>query len=150
MGLIFVIVNLLDVLFVFVQCWIDVVYFFLQIVCFICELVEVCIVDIKFGWRSLFGVLRAVKIEYTVNEEVNDVRQRYVVVVLDVFEVYLVIDNILVFANVIVDCILCLLKYIRGLGMYSLLYFIKQENVYMCRKYVLCNICLINENLYLK
>lgn len=85
-----------------------------QIVCSICELVEACTADIKSGWRPLFGALRAVKIEYTANEEVNDARQRHVAAVLDVFEVYLATDNILVFANATVDCILCLLKYIRG------------------------------------
>ncbi|XP_061176274.1 brefeldin A-inhibited guanine nucleotide-exchange protein 3-like [Saccostrea echinata] len=87
-----------------------------QIVCSICELVEACTADIKSGWRPLFGALRAVKIEYTTNEEVNDARQRHVAAVLDVFEVYLSTDNVLVFANATVDCILCLLKYIRGPG----------------------------------
>lgn len=85
--------------------------------CSICELVEACTADIKSGWRPLFGALRAVKIEYTANEEVNEARQRHVAAVLDVFEVYLATDNILVFANATVDCILCLLKYIRGPGM---------------------------------
>ncbi|XP_060081313.1 brefeldin A-inhibited guanine nucleotide-exchange protein 3-like [Ylistrum balloti] len=87
-----------------------------QIVCSICELVEACTADIKSGWRPLFGALRAVKIEYTTNEEINEARQRHVAAVLDVFEVYLGTDNILVFANATVDCILCLLKYIRGPG----------------------------------
>ena len=86
--------------------------------CSICELVEACTADIKSGWRPLFGALRAVKIEYTANEEVNEARQRHVAAVLDVFEVYLATDNILVFANATVDCILCLLKYIRGPGMF--------------------------------
>jgi len=57
-----------------------------------------------------------VKIEYTTNEEVNEARQGHVAAVLDVFEVYLNTDNILVFANATVDCILCLLKYVRGPG----------------------------------
>ncbi|XP_069142688.1 brefeldin A-inhibited guanine nucleotide-exchange protein 3-like isoform X2 [Argopecten irradians] len=87
-----------------------------QIVCSICELVEACTADIRSGWRPLFGALRAVKIEYTTNEEINEARQRHVAAVLDVFEVYLGTDNILVFANATVDCILCLLKYIRGPG----------------------------------
>ncbi|KAJ8315611.1 hypothetical protein KUTeg_007761 [Tegillarca granosa] len=87
-----------------------------QIVCSICELVEACTADIRSGWRPLFGALRAVKIEYTTNEEVNEARQRHIAAVLDVFEVYLNTDNILVFANAAVDCILCLLKYVRGPG----------------------------------
>ena len=56
------------------------------------------------------------KIEYTTNEEVNEARQRHIAAVLDVFEVYLNTDNVLVFANATVDCILCLLKYVRGSG----------------------------------
>ena len=72
--------------------------------------------EIKSGWRPLFGALRAVKIEYTTNEEVNEARQRHVAAVLDVFEVFLNTDNVLVFANAAVDCILCLLKYVRGPG----------------------------------
>ncbi|KAK3098836.1 hypothetical protein FSP39_023524 [Pinctada imbricata] len=87
-----------------------------QIVCSICELVEACTADIKSGWRPLFGALRAVKIEYTTNEEVNEARQRHIAAVLDVFDVYLNTDNVLVFANATVDCILCLLKYVRGSG----------------------------------
>lgn len=79
-------------------------------------MVEACTNEIKSGWRSLFGALRAVKIEYTTNEEVNEARQRHVAAVLDVFDVFLDTDNILVFANAAVDCILCLLKYVRGPG----------------------------------
>ena len=56
------------------------------------------------------------RIEYTTIEEVNEARQRHVEAVLDVFDVYLNTDNILVFANATVDCILCLLKYVRGPG----------------------------------
>ncbi len=78
---------------------------------------EACTCEIKSGWRPLFGALRAVKIEYTTNEEVNEARQRHVAAVLDVFDVFLNTDNELVFANAAVDCILCLLKYIRGPGM---------------------------------
>ncbi|XP_053398071.1 brefeldin A-inhibited guanine nucleotide-exchange protein 3-like [Mercenaria mercenaria] len=87
-----------------------------QIVCSICELVEASASDIRSGWRPLFGALRAVRIEYTTVEEVNEARQRHVEAVLDVFDVYLNTDNILVFANATVDCILCLLKYVRGPG----------------------------------
>ena len=90
--------------------------FFPQIVCSICELVETSASDIRSGWRPLFGALRAVRIEYTTIEEVNEARQRHVEAVLDVFDVYLNTDNILVFANATVDCILCLLKYVRGPG----------------------------------
>lgn len=87
-----------------------------QVVCSICELVEACTAEIRSGWRPLFAALQAVKIEYTLNEEVNEARQRHIAAVLDVFEVFLNTDNILVFANAAVDCILCLLKYVRGPG----------------------------------
>ncbi|CAH1799775.1 unnamed protein product [Owenia fusiformis] len=85
-----------------------------QIVCSICELVEACTTEIRSGWRPLFGALRAVKIEYTTNEEVNDARQRHIAAVLDVFDVFLNTDNVFVFAHAAVDCILCLLKYVKG------------------------------------
>ncbi|XP_064617857.1 brefeldin A-inhibited guanine nucleotide-exchange protein 3-like [Liolophura sinensis] len=87
-----------------------------QVVCSICELVEACTAEIRSGWRPLFAALRAVKIEYTANEEVNEARQRHVTAVLDVFDVFLSTDNVHVFANATVDCILCLLKYVRGPG----------------------------------
>jgi len=87
-----------------------------QVVCSICELVEACASNIRSGWKPLFGALRAVKIEYTANEEVNESRQQHVAAVLDVFNVFLATDNVVVFANAAVDCILCLLKYVRGPG----------------------------------
>ena len=68
------------------------------------------------GWRSLFGALRAVKIEYTVNEDVNEARQHHIASVLDVFNVFLDTDNVSVFSNAAVDCILCLQKYVHGTG----------------------------------
>lgn len=77
---------------------------------------EACAAEIRSGWRPLFGALRAVKVEYTANETVNEARQHHIAAVLDVFDVYLNTDNILVFANATVDCILCLLKYVRGPG----------------------------------
>ena len=81
-----------------------------------CELVEGCATEIKSGWRPLFGALRAVKLQLTASEEVNEARQRHIGAVLDVFEVFLNTDNVWVFANAAVDCILCLLKYVKGPG----------------------------------
>jgi len=86
------------------------------VVCSICELVEACASNIRSGWKPLFGALRAVKIEYTASEEVNETRQQHVAAVLDVFNVFLAVDSVVVFANAAVDCILCLLKYVRGPG----------------------------------
>ena len=89
---------------------------FTQVVCSVCELVEACTTHVRSGWKPLFGALRAVKIQYTANEQVNEARQRHIAAVLDVFDVFLATDNIVVFANAAVDCILCLLKYVRGPG----------------------------------
>ena len=90
-------------------------------VCSICELVEACSSHIRSGWKPLFGALRAVKLEYTANEEVNETRQQHIAAVLDVFNVFLATDNVVVFANAAIDCILCLLKYVRGPGPLTLL-----------------------------
>ena len=87
-----------------------------QVICSIGELVEACSTEMHSGWRSLFGALRAVKIEYTVNEEVNEARQHHIANVLDVFDVFLNTDNVAVFSNAAVDCILCLQKYVHGTG----------------------------------
>ncbi|KAG1677896.1 Brefeldin A-inhibited guanine nucleotide-exchange protein 3 [Nymphon striatum] len=90
-----------------------------QIVSSICEFVEGCTTDIKSGWRPLFGALRAVQIPVTqssstnVNVESKDSAE-HMRAVLDVFEAFLNTDNVLVFANAAVDCILCLLKHVRG------------------------------------
>lgn len=97
---------------------VDIVSCARQVVCSICELVEACASNIRSGWKPLFGALRAVKIEYTTNEEVNECRQQHVAAVLDVFNVFLAVDNVVVFANAAVDCILCLLKYVRGPGLH--------------------------------
>jgi len=88
-----------------------------QVVCSICQLVEACTSNIRSGWKPLFGALRAVRIEYTANEEVNESRQQHITAVLDVFNVFLATDNVVVFANAAIDCILCLLKYVRGPGL---------------------------------
>ncbi|KAI0235880.1 Brefeldin A-inhibited guanine nucleotide-exchange protein 3 [Lamellibrachia satsuma] len=88
-----------------------------QVICSIGELVEACSTEMRSGWRSLFGALRAVKIEYTVNEEVNEARQHHIANVLDVFDVFLNTDNVAVFSNAAVDCILCLQKYVHGTAM---------------------------------
>ncbi|BFZ24689.1 hypothetical protein BsWGS_27727 [Bradybaena similaris] len=85
-----------------------------QIVCCICELVEACSSQLQSGWRPLFGALRSVKIEYTTSEAVNEARQRHIAAVMDVFDVYLGMDNVAMFASATVDCVLCLLKYVHG------------------------------------
>lgn len=73
-----------------------------QIVSCICEFVESICTEIRSGWRPLFGGLRVVSANLNI--------------LLDVFKVFLETDNPLVFSNAAVDCILCLLKHVRGQG----------------------------------
>nr|XP_018907123.1 PREDICTED: brefeldin A-inhibited guanine nucleotide-exchange protein 3 [Bemisia tabaci] len=68
-----------------------------QIVSCLSECVEANRGEIRSGWRPLFGALRGA---YSSP--------------LDIFAVFLNSDNSLVFANAAVDCILCLLKHVRG------------------------------------
>ncbi|KAJ9574458.1 hypothetical protein L9F63_008384, partial [Diploptera punctata] len=83
-----------------------------QIVSCICEFVEANKTEIRSGWRPLFGALRVVKLSNTCQHE--DSSTSHLRAVLDVFEVFLNTDNPLVFSNAAVDCILCLLKHVRG------------------------------------
>ncbi|XP_037082193.1 brefeldin A-inhibited guanine nucleotide-exchange protein 3-like [Pollicipes pollicipes] len=78
-----------------------------QIVGSICEFVELSTAEIRSGWRPLFGALRS-------PPPAAEPRHAHLRVVLDVFEAFLNTDNVLVFANAAVDCILCLLKHVRG------------------------------------
>lgn len=91
-----------------------------QIVSSICEFVEGCTADIHSGWRPLFGALRAVRMpgpglaSQTALPENDRERTHHLRVVLDVFDAFLGTDNPHVFANAAVDCLLCLLKHVRG------------------------------------
>ncbi|XP_042241028.1 brefeldin A-inhibited guanine nucleotide-exchange protein 3-like isoform X2 [Homarus americanus] len=99
-----------------------------QIVSSICEFVESCTPEIRSGWRPLFGALRCVRPPSILptpsgpnsvtgcgtiasRESVGHLH-----VVRDVFEAFLATDNVLVFANAALDCILCLLKHVKGSG----------------------------------
>ncbi|KAH6929002.1 hypothetical protein HPB50_022379 [Hyalomma asiaticum] len=100
-----------------------------QIVSCICEFVEGSTAEIRSGWRPLFGALRAVRMPCTVtglhtsysssagsamSEREQLERTHHLRVVLDVFDAFLGTDNPSVFANAAVDCLLCLLKHVRG------------------------------------
>ena len=74
-----------------------------QIVSCICEFVEGNRVDIRSGWRSLYGGLRVVSSAHLAS-------------LINVFKVFLDTDNTLVFSNAAVDFIACLLKHVRGTG----------------------------------
>ena len=83
-----------------------------QIVSSLCEFVEVNTAEIRSGWRPLFGALRSVRPAASAHSPAAS--PGHVRLVLDVFEAFLSTDNVLVFANAAVDCILCLLKHVRG------------------------------------
>ncbi|XP_034951674.1 brefeldin A-inhibited guanine nucleotide-exchange protein 3 [Chelonus insularis] len=79
-----------------------------QIVSCICEFVETNRTEIRSGWRPLFGALRVASVGSSDSVESAPL--------LEVFRVFLSTDNTLVFANAALDCILCLLKHVRGTG----------------------------------
>ncbi|XP_040062115.1 brefeldin A-inhibited guanine nucleotide-exchange protein 3 [Ixodes scapularis] len=96
-----------------------------QIVSSICEFVEGSTAEIRSGWRPLFGALRAVRMPGSAtvccpqrglggSEREQLERTHHLRVVLDVFDAFLGTDNPGVFANAAVDCLLCLLKHVRG------------------------------------
>ncbi|EEC06539.1 hypothetical protein IscW_ISCW004487, partial [Ixodes scapularis] len=95
------------------------------IVSSICEFVEGSTAEIRSGWRPLFGALRAVRMPCSAtvccpqrglggSEREQLERTHHLRVVLDVFDAFLGTDNPGVFANAAVDCLLCLLKHVRG------------------------------------
>ncbi|CAB0036989.1 unnamed protein product [Trichogramma brassicae] len=77
-----------------------------QIVSCICEFVETNRTEIRSGWRPLFGALKVATVGQAESVESAPL--------LEVFRVFLSTDNPLVFANAALDCILCLLKHVRG------------------------------------
>ncbi|XP_023819018.1 brefeldin A-inhibited guanine nucleotide-exchange protein 3 isoform X2 [Oryzias latipes] len=90
-----------------------------QVVTSIGELVEMCSPQILSGWRPLFSALRTVhgsKTEtkdYLLGEYSMGKSQAPV---FDVFEAFINTDNIQVFANAATDYIMCLMKFVKGLG----------------------------------
>ncbi|KYO19081.1 brefeldin A-inhibited guanine nucleotide-exchange protein 3 isoform B [Alligator mississippiensis] len=91
-----------------------------QVVTSIGELVEMCSTQIQSGWRPLFSALETVHSssksevkDYLVGEYSMGKRQAPV---FDVFEAFLNTDNIQVFANAATSYIMCLMKFVKGLG----------------------------------
>uniref|UniRef100_A0A8V0XGI9 ARFGEF family member 3 n=2 Tax=Gallus gallus TaxID=9031 RepID=A0A8V0XGI9_CHICK len=91
-----------------------------QVVTSIGELVEMCSTQIQSGWRPLFSALETVHSgnksevkEYLVGEYSMGKRQAPV---FDVFEAFLNTDSIQVFANAATSYIMCLMKFVKGLG----------------------------------
>ncbi|XP_059476210.1 brefeldin A-inhibited guanine nucleotide-exchange protein 3 isoform X2 [Neocloeon triangulifer] len=86
-----------------------------QIVSSICEFVECNNTEIRSGWRPLFGALRVVHTSSSsLVPKGEEEQSSQMNILLDVFEVFINTDNPLVFSNAAIDCILCLLKYVRG------------------------------------
>ncbi|XP_009305336.2 brefeldin A-inhibited guanine nucleotide-exchange protein 3 [Danio rerio] len=90
-----------------------------QVITSIGELVEMCSAQIQSGWRPLFSALR------TVHGNKTDVKDYLIgeysmgksqAPVFDVFEAFINTDNIQVFANAATDYIMCLMKFVKGLG----------------------------------
>uniref|UniRef100_A0A8C0V284 ARFGEF family member 3 n=1 Tax=Cyanistes caeruleus TaxID=156563 RepID=A0A8C0V284_CYACU len=91
-----------------------------QVITSIGELVEMCSTQIQSGWRPLFSALETVHSssksevkEYLVGEYSMGKHQAPV---FDVFEAFLNTDNIQVFANAATSYIMCLMKFVKGLG----------------------------------
>ncbi|XP_053145131.1 brefeldin A-inhibited guanine nucleotide-exchange protein 3 isoform X2 [Hemicordylus capensis] len=91
-----------------------------QVITSIGELVEVCSTRIHSGWKTLFSALETVRSsnkseikEYLVGEYSMGKCQAPV---FDVFEAFLNTDNIQVFANAATSYIMCLMKFVKGLG----------------------------------
>ncbi|KAM4694675.1 LOW QUALITY PROTEIN: brefeldin A-inhibited guanine nucleotide-exchange protein 3 [Discoglossus pictus] len=90
-----------------------------QVVTSIGQLVEVCAPQIQSGWRPLFSALETVRSSKTDVKEylVGDYSMgKCQAPVFDVFEAFLNTDNIQVFANAATDYIMCLMKFVKGLG----------------------------------
>ncbi|XP_071957051.1 brefeldin A-inhibited guanine nucleotide-exchange protein 3-like [Antedon mediterranea] len=93
-----------------------------QVVTSICEIVEESYTNIKSGWRPLFGTLRAVRVHRQKFENMDDTgygdsserTEHPTAPVFDVFEAFLNTENVAVFSNAAIDCILCLLKFVKG------------------------------------
>uniref|UniRef100_UPI0037E7E0FC brefeldin A-inhibited guanine nucleotide-exchange protein 3 n=1 Tax=Semicossyphus pulcher TaxID=241346 RepID=UPI0037E7E0FC len=90
-----------------------------QVITSIGELVEMCSPQILSGWRPLFSALRTVHSsktdtkDYLLGEYSMGKSQAPV---FDVFEAFINTDNIQVFANAVTDYIMCLMKFVKGLG----------------------------------
>ncbi|KAG7217954.1 hypothetical protein INR49_020756 [Caranx melampygus] len=90
-----------------------------QVITSIGELVEMCSPQIQSGWRPLFSALRNV---HSSRPDVKDYllaeysMGKSQAPVFDVFAAFINTDNIQVFANAATDYIMCLMKFVKGLG----------------------------------
>uniref|UniRef100_A0A9J8CKI8 ARFGEF family member 3 n=1 Tax=Cyprinus carpio carpio TaxID=630221 RepID=A0A9J8CKI8_CYPCA len=90
-----------------------------QVITSIGELVEMFSAQIQSGWRPLFSALRTVHgnktdmKDYLIGEYSMGKSQAPM---FDVFEAFINTDNLQVFANAATDYIMCLMKFVKGLG----------------------------------
>ena len=82
-----------------------------QVVASIQQFVEGSSSEIRSGWRPLFGTLRAVQMP---GPRTSVLTTSHVNAILDVFEAFLSTDSPVVFAHAALDCIMCLVKHIKG------------------------------------
>ncbi|XP_061693483.1 brefeldin A-inhibited guanine nucleotide-exchange protein 3 isoform X3 [Syngnathoides biaculeatus] len=90
-----------------------------QVVTSIGELVEMCSPRILSGWRPLFSALRTAhggKMEAGDSALAECRLGERPAPVFDVFEAFIGTDDIQVFANAATDYIMCLMKFVKGLG----------------------------------
>ncbi|XP_057703526.1 brefeldin A-inhibited guanine nucleotide-exchange protein 3 isoform X1 [Corythoichthys intestinalis] len=85
-----------------------------QVVTSIGELVEACSPRILSGWRPLFSALGNVRGAHAETKEYG-AGERHAPV-FDVFEAFVGTDDVQVFANATTDYIVCLVKFVKGLG----------------------------------
>ncbi|ETE63442.1 Brefeldin A-inhibited guanine nucleotide-exchange protein 3, partial [Ophiophagus hannah] len=103
------------------RCWHLVAPHLVEVVTSIGELVEVCSTRIQSGWRPLFSALETVRSSSSKSEVKEYLVGEYLMgkcqaPVFDVFEAFLNTDNIQVFANAATSYIICLMKFVKGLG----------------------------------
>ncbi|XP_018017773.1 brefeldin A-inhibited guanine nucleotide-exchange protein 3 [Hyalella azteca] len=88
-----------------------------QIVSSICEFVEGSAAEIRSGWRPLFAALKAVRPPPASPLHPHNIGAVGEIRLLrDIFDAFLATDNLQVFANAALDCILCLLNHVKGSG----------------------------------
>ncbi|XP_023334828.1 uncharacterized protein LOC111706238 isoform X2 [Eurytemora carolleeae] len=84
-----------------------------QIISSIQQFVEGSPSEIRSGCKPLFGALRSLKF-YHPNLSRSITEHSHIGAILDVFEAFLSTDNPVVFAHAALNCVMCLIKYIKG------------------------------------
>ncbi|KAI1298409.1 Brefeldin A-inhibited guanine nucleotide-exchange protein 3 [Halotydeus destructor] len=86
----------------------------------LCGFVEGFAQDIKSGWRTLFGALRGVRLPNMPDDEcaadayeLEMDRVQQLRVILDILEAFYDVQNLTIFSNAAVDCLLCLFNFLR-------------------------------------